>query len=209
MKKILDIIQYALIVLTMLLIIIFQNKIFNVFIIVSSFCFLLGIIHIIEKKNTWILLEIISITSLISIILYKKNILSFGDTVTFYVCMILSTTLIAAVILAIIQISKLNKIYSQKVIAKVIDYDKVENTKINYVYPIYSYFIGKKEYCVISPQVYKKNIPKIDSELTIYVNPDDVEDVHFRPSNVKTIFYLIAGIITAIACIMVIIYLFK
>ena len=209
MKKPLDTIKYILIVLTMILIIIFQNKIYNVFLIISIFCFLLGIIHIIEKKNTWILLEIMSITSIVSILLYKTDVLDFADTLTFYICLLLSTTLLAAEILAFIQISKIKKIYLDKVKAKVIDYEKVENTKINYVYPVYSYLIDDKEYVVISPQVYKKKIPKIDSEITILLNPKDPEDVYFEPPKLKRIFYLTSGIIAIILCIIVIIYLFR
>ena len=209
MKKILDIIKYILIVVTMLLIIIFQNKIYNVFLIISVFCFLLGIIHIIEKKRTWILLELLSLTSLISIILYKKNILDFGDTVTFYICLLLSTTLFSAIILVIIERYKNKKIYTMEVTAKVVDYEKVENTKIPYAYPIYSYFVDNKEYGVVSPKVYKKKFPEIDSEITLLLNPKDHEDVLFKPSNIKAFIYLISAIFSIIACIIVMIYLFK
>ena len=209
MKKVLDIIKYILIVLTMILIIIFQNKLYNVFLIISIFCFILGIIHIIEKKNTWILLEIISTSSIVSIILYKTDILNFADTLTFYICLITSTTLIAAVILSFYQTKQVRKIYTKEITATVIDYQKVENTKINYVQPIYSYTINKKEYCVICPAIYKKNIPKIDSERIILLNPKDNEDVYFEPPKLKKIFIITSGIVTSIICIIVIISLFK
>jgi hypothetical protein len=209
MKKILDIIKYILIVVTMILIIVFQNKIYNVFLVISVFCFILGIIHIIEKKRTWILLELLSLTSLISIILYKKDILDFGDTITFYMCLLLSTTLLSAIIVLFIDKTKNNKKYTMEVTAKVIDYEKVENTKIQYVYPIYSYFVDKKEYCVISPILYKKKFPEIDSELTIYVNPKDPGDIFFKPSNVRITLYLISAIFSIIACIVIIINLLK
>lgn len=208
MKKILSTIKYTLIVTTMILLIVFQKNLTYAFYIVSVFCSIMGILLLIEKNRLGLLLEIFSIDSFISVIVYKKGILSFASSITLFISAFLAMALLVSVIYVFITNNIINKIYTRKEKAKVIDYEKYPNSKKKYLMPIYQYRIKNKEYIVKYPSYLKNKIPKIDSECTLLVNPKDVEDVYFPVTKTKKITIILSGVFVIIICLIVIISLF-
>ena len=208
MEKILSNIKYVLVVILMILLLVFKDNIYNCFYVITIFCILLGIIYFIEKKEQWILMELFGVDSIMSVIFYKKDVLDFASTITFFISIFLLFSMLFATIKIILSLKNVKKDYQKVVEAEVAEYIENPNSKKKYYKVLYKYKIKKEEYYVESPILLKNNLPEIGSKKTLYLNEKDILDVYFPPPKLKAVLLIGSGVVSIIICLIVVIKLF-
>lgn len=204
-KKVLNIIKTILLFAIVIMVIVFQNNISTIVLICGSGLFLVGIIDAFEKKEYSPLLISIGASLLLSIVLYKTNCFEFFETLTFFICISIIEILIITIVLNYLKTKKINKIYSKKVLAEIIESTKYPNSKKKYYQVVYEYSINDKSYEVVCPYyLTQKDLTK-RSKIELGLNPKDDFDVFFKPQKSKKYFFYAASIFVILLAVLVLI----
>lgn len=205
--KIIDYLLYGVIIITVLVILIFQKSLANVFLGISICSIFLGVLLSLKGEKYGAGVSGFGIAGISSILLYRNCILDYSDSTTFMMASTLGLYSLLSIIFDIINVNVLNKKYSMMVVGKVIDLE-VSQSNNKFFKPVYGFEIDKDKYEVDYPMYISKGIPGIGDDMPIFVNPDNYEDVYFKRSLLMAIRVYAVSILLLIACIGIVISLF-
>ena len=207
-NKIIDVLIFIFGVVFALLLIAFQKQNDKLFIVAFSGCIVFGILLLFKFNKLGLLLEGIGIGGIVSLIIYYKEILKLGNTVTFFFCLSLAVMLILSLILGIIYRISVMKKFNLIIEGEVVDLVKNPNVKKDYYMPVYKYVIDGNEYFVEDINFKHNFVPNIGQIKKLYVDPNDPLQVYFLPSKFNDIKNVFGILFLSILCIIVIISLF-
>lgn len=207
-QKIIDTMIYIIAIITVILILIFQTNKSMVLLIASIGGILLGLCFTIQNKKHGILIISLCISLLLSTILYKNKTLTLHNSLTFFISLSIASMLLITFIVEFINRKIISKIYTIKQQATVIDLKKYPNSKKEYYQPIYEYEIDNNIYHVEYPDYKQKFIPNIGDKKDIYIDPNNYEEIYFKPEIKDDLFKFFIGLILIIACLIILVGLF-
>ena len=207
-KKILDNASFVVGLLTVLAVFLCKDSLTNAAIVGSIGVILYGLVNCFNANRLGILFMSIGCSLITAMSLYKYDVLPKFESITFFICMSMAIMVVVAAIFELFNIKSMNKKYSLKVDAKVVDLVKNPNTKKEYYQPVYEYVIGKDVFTVGLPGFLDKNLPKIGDVIKLNVNPEDKEDVYFTKRKEDNIHMVAVGLFFLIVSVLIIISLF-
>jgi hypothetical protein len=148
------------------------------------------------------------VSLLSTMFIYKNEILSRFDSVTFFICFTMILVCIISYVFMFVTEKEINSKYDMDVLGKVIDLERNPNTKKEYYRPIYAYYLDNGEYKVGLPYYLNKKIPKIGDEISLKVSSRDHADVYFEKNLLQKIRYWGTGFGLIIICLGILISLF-
>ena len=185
MKNIINNIIFILGAFLLITLVILKDKYFLMLSISAIVLLIIGILLLIIKHNFSPIVLPVSISLGLSLLLYHfAKIPTYKAVALFFM---LSLALIM-IITIIIYFSILNfniKTHSLVVASKIIDLVKNPNTKTAIYYPVLNYTIDGESFEINYPRGFVKDIPDIDDEIYINVNPNDHLDVYFKPTKIE------------------------
>lgn len=208
-KKILDNLSFGVVVISLLLIVVFKDKVQTMLFIASGGFILYGILAFLDGNRYGVVSLGCGISLFGTMLLYINEVLDKVDSITFIVCMSMSMIIVISYVFMFINEKAIFKKYSLIVEAEVVDLEKNPNTKKEYYSPVYAYSLKNKDYLVNLPYYINRNIPKIGDKIKLYVDPDDNLDVYFDKNLFNKIRYWGSGIVLIVVCIGIIVSLFR
>lgn len=207
-KKILDSVSYMIIVVTLLLIVVFQNNGQVMLFIGAGGILLYGLVSCLQLNKYGTLFLGCGGSLLITMILYTTGYFDKLDSITFMITLSMMLISVISLIFMYFDDKNILKKYTLIVEGEVIDLEKNPNTKKDYYRPVYIYNVDDMGYEVVPPYYFSKNIPKIGDTLKIYVNPQEHGEVYFPKDLLTKIKLWGAGIGMFIISFVILITLF-
>ena len=179
-NKILDNISFGIIVITLLLIVFYQNNGVAMLYIGAIGLVLYGVVASIQLNKYGTISLGCGTSLLVTMILYTMKVLDKVDSITFMVVTSMMVISLLSLIFMVLNDKKAFKRYSLIVEGEVVDLERNPNTKKDYYRPIYAYVVDDYEYEVAFPNYLTKRIPNVGDKTKIYVDPQDHGEVYFE-----------------------------
>lgn len=202
-EQLLDNICFALIVISLIIILIFRNNYKVDLYAIAFIAIVYGIMNIKKKGSTSFIFISLGISLTISGTLYFTKIFDLVKAFTFMIgC---SVFLLMAVTLIFTYLRKkiIDENYALKVNAIVVDLVSNDNTNAKFFQPYYKYSVDDHDYSVLHPGFINKNIPKIGDTVPIRVSKDDYQDVYFDKTPTEKLFDLILVVFLLIVSLVI------
>ncbi len=207
-NKIIETLKFIVIIVTLLLIVVFQNSLSTAAIIGGVGVTLYGICVFLLKDKLGYVFTGLGISLISSMAIYKLDILPKFESITFFICLSMSLIVILSFIFEYITAKEYKRVHSLEIEAEVIDLIKNPNTKKEFYQPLFAYNVDGEELVVGLPGYIDKGIPKLGDKQKIYVNPNDSLDVYFEKRKNDKLYMLAVGLFFLIASVIIIITLF-
>lgn len=207
-KKILETLKFVIGIITLILVVIFQNNIVTVGYIGGIGVALYGICAFLYGDKIGYVLTSLGVSLVSSLSIYKFDILPKFESITFFMCLSMALIVILAFVFEYLSEKEYKKTHSLEIYAEVIDLIKNPNTKKEYYQPLFAYVVDGEELVVGLPGYIDKGIPSLGEKQRIYVNPKDATDVYFEKRKSDKLYMLAVGLFLLIASIIIIITLF-
>ena len=210
MKKdtIIDNLSFVVGLITIILLVIFRNNLSLDILITSIGISLYGLISVFRKNRYGYFLISVGLSLLITILLYRNDILDKVDSITFMIVCSIFLLMICSFIFDYFNKKETLSIFSMTVEGELIDLKRNPNMKKDYFQPIYRYTIKKDNYVVGYPKYLNKFLPKIGSTIKIHVNPDNYEETYFDKSKLDVLYTYLISLFLLIASLIIMITLF-
>lgn len=181
-EKLLNNLSFFIGIITVVLVVIFNNNFLLASFIGGIGAFLYGILVSINKNNYGYLFISLGIGAFSSVILYRTGVFDKVNAITYMICVSVFVLMLITFIFTFINKKENSKLYDLVVEAVVVDLVKNKNTKKDFYQVIYEYELDDKRYTVGTPGFIEKNIPNIGDKKKIYVDSNDHSNVYFDKS---------------------------
>lgn len=207
-KKIFETLKFLIGIITLLLIVIFQNNIVTVGYIAGIGFSLYGVCAFLYGDKVGYLFTSLGISLVSSLLIYKFDVLPKFESITFFFCLSMCLIAILSLIFEYFREKEYKKVHSLEVDAEVIDLIKNPNTKKEFYQPLFAYNVNGEELVVGLPGYIDKGIPNLGEKQKICVNPNDVTDVYFEKRKSEKLYMLAVSLFFIIASVIIIVTLF-